>query len=162
MSSSAGNRTVCRSSPSSAGVVQFRDFVENVSMKIEVDQITSFKRIVILDYREDLHPQILIKEPKTNNVLGNYSIPSGAYVLCREGQGSERRHGARQDAAQGSQDQGYYRRSAAGGRALRGAAAQGCGGNFEDRRHRRFWRHSARNAAVDCARHHYGRRRGTH
>ncbi|MDD5677835.1 MAG: DNA-directed RNA polymerase subunit beta' [Kiritimatiellae bacterium] len=68
-----------------AGIVQFRDFVENVSMKIEVDQITGFKRIVILDYREDLHPQIMIKDNKTNAVLGSYSIPSGAYVFVEKG-----------------------------------------------------------------------------
>ncbi len=68
-----------------SGVVQFRDFVENVSMKIEVDPITGFKRIVILDYREDLHPQILIRDNKTNAVLGNYSIPSGAYVFVEKG-----------------------------------------------------------------------------
>ncbi|MBU4211664.1 MAG: DNA-directed RNA polymerase subunit beta' [Verrucomicrobia bacterium] len=68
-----------------SGIVHFRDFVENVSMKIEVDQITSFKRIVILDYREDLHPQIMIKDNKTNAVLGNYSIPSGAYVFVEKG-----------------------------------------------------------------------------
>ncbi len=68
-----------------AGVVQFRDFVENISMKIEVDQITGFKRILILDYREDLHPQIIIKDPATNAVLANYSIPSGAYVFVAKG-----------------------------------------------------------------------------
>ena len=67
------------------GVIQFRDFVENVSMKIEVDAITSFKRILILDYREDLHPQILVKDQKTNDVLATYSIPAGAYVFVANG-----------------------------------------------------------------------------
>jgi len=67
------------------GVVQFRDFVENVSMKVEVDAITGFKRILILDYREDLHPQILVKDEKTNAVLATYSIPAGAYVFVTNG-----------------------------------------------------------------------------
>jgi DNA-directed RNA polymerase subunit beta' len=67
------------------GIVQFRDFVENVSMKVEVDVITGFKRILILDYREDLHPQILIKDQKTNAVLASYSIPAGAYVFVTNG-----------------------------------------------------------------------------
>jgi len=67
------------------GVVQFRDFVENVSMKIEVDAITGFKRILILDYREDLHPQILVKDEKTNAALATYSIPAGAYVFVANG-----------------------------------------------------------------------------
>ena len=64
-----------------SGVVQFRDFVENVSMKIEVDAATGFKGIVILDYREDIHPQILIKDQNTGAVLSSYSIPSGAHVV---------------------------------------------------------------------------------
>jgi DNA-directed RNA polymerase subunit beta' len=67
------------------GVVQFRDFVENVSMKIEVDAITGFKRILVLDYREDLHPQILVKDDKTNAVQATYSIPAGAYVFVTNG-----------------------------------------------------------------------------
>jgi len=66
------------------GVMQFRDFVENVSMKVEVDAITGFKRIQILDYREDLHPQILVKDQK-NAVLATYSIPAGAYVFVANG-----------------------------------------------------------------------------
>ncbi len=67
------------------GVVQFRDFVENVSMKIEVDAISGFKRILILDYRENLHPQILIKDDKTKTVHATYSIPAGAYVFVTNG-----------------------------------------------------------------------------
>lgn len=68
-----------------SGVVQFRDFVENVSMKVEVDAATGLKGIVILDYREDIHPQILIKDANTSAVLGSYSIPSGAHVVVTKG-----------------------------------------------------------------------------
>ncbi|MFN2351093.1 MAG: DNA-directed RNA polymerase subunit beta', partial [Kiritimatiellia bacterium] len=67
------------------GVVQFRDFVENVSMKVAVDTITGFKEIVILDYREDIHPQIIIKHPSSGAVLASYSIPSGAHVVVAKG-----------------------------------------------------------------------------
>ncbi|MDD5482701.1 MAG: DNA-directed RNA polymerase subunit beta' [Kiritimatiellae bacterium] len=67
------------------GVVQFRDFVENVSMKVEVDEITGFKRILILDYHEELHPQILVKDQKTHAALATYSIPAGAYVFVANG-----------------------------------------------------------------------------
>lgn len=67
------------------GVVQFRDFVENVSMKIDVDAVTGLKGMVILDYREDIHPQILVKDPNTGAVLGSYSIPSGAHVVVNKG-----------------------------------------------------------------------------
>jgi DNA-directed RNA polymerase subunit beta' len=68
-----------------SGAVHFHDFVENVSMKVEVDAATGLKGMVILDYREDLHPQILIKDPDSSAVRGSYSIPSGAHVVVTRG-----------------------------------------------------------------------------
>lgn len=68
-----------------AGEIAFRDFVEHVSMKIEVDEITKLKGLVILDHKENIHPQILVRDPATRKVLANYSIPSGAHVVVLDG-----------------------------------------------------------------------------
>ncbi len=68
-----------------SGVVHFHDFVDSVSMKTEVDAATGLKGMVILDYREDLHPQIILKDPKTGAELGRFSIPSGAHVVVTQG-----------------------------------------------------------------------------
>jgi DNA-directed RNA polymerase subunit beta' len=67
------------------GVVNFRNFVENVSMKVAVDPITGFKGIVVLDYHEDIQPQVIIKNPANNATLATYTIPAGAHVVVQKG-----------------------------------------------------------------------------
>ncbi|MBN1557988.1 MAG: DNA-directed RNA polymerase subunit beta', partial [Lentisphaerae bacterium] len=68
-----------------AGVVTFHDFVENVSVKKEVDEATGLKGTVVLESKEDLHPQIVVRSAESEEVLGFYSIPAGAHVMVREG-----------------------------------------------------------------------------
>jgi len=67
------------------GIVSFHDFVENVSVKKEVDEITRMIGTVVLETKEDLHPQIVVKATDTDEVLGFYSIPAGAHVVVRKG-----------------------------------------------------------------------------
>ncbi|MFO7870316.1 MAG: DNA-directed RNA polymerase subunit beta' [Kiritimatiellia bacterium] len=67
------------------GGISFHDFVENVSVKKEVDPATGLKGTVVLETKEDLHPQIVIKNPATDETLGFYSIPAGAHVMPKEG-----------------------------------------------------------------------------
>jgi DNA-directed RNA polymerase subunit beta' len=68
------------------GSVGFHDFVENVSVKKEMDEATGIRGTVVLENKENLHPQIIIRNAATNQVLGYYSIPAGAHVMVREGQ----------------------------------------------------------------------------
>ncbi len=68
-----------------SGVVSFHDFVENVSIKYEVDAMTGFKGMTILEYRESLHPQIMLKDKKSKAVLGKYSLPVRANVIVPDG-----------------------------------------------------------------------------
>jgi len=68
------------------GVISFHDFVENVSVKKEVDEATGVKGTVVLDSKENLHPQIIIKNASTEEVLGFYSIPAGAHVVVKQNQ----------------------------------------------------------------------------
>ncbi len=70
------------------GVVRFQDFIENVTVKKEVDQSTGLKGTVVLDHKEDLHPQIEVVDPQARGeaaVLARYSIPSGAHVMIMDG-----------------------------------------------------------------------------
>jgi len=67
------------------GQIKFIDFVDNVSVKKEVDEATGMSGTVILDSKENLHPQIVI-ETSEGEVLGFYSIPAGAHVIVEEGQ----------------------------------------------------------------------------
>ncbi|MFU8779438.1 MAG: DNA-directed RNA polymerase subunit beta' [Kiritimatiellia bacterium] len=72
-----------------AGVIRFHDFVENVSMKKEVDEATGMSGTVVLDSKENLHPQIIIDAEggggAEHEILGFYSIPAGAHVVVKEG-----------------------------------------------------------------------------
>jgi DNA-directed RNA polymerase subunit beta' len=67
-----------------AGKVKFLDIIEGVTMKYEADQQTGQEALVIIEHKEDLHPQILI-EDREGTALANYPIPSGAHVVVDEG-----------------------------------------------------------------------------
>ncbi len=69
-----------------AGVVRCQGFVENVTVKKEVDQSTGLMATVVLDHKEDLHPQIVVEYPGAGAQHTAYSIPVGAHVLVKDGQ----------------------------------------------------------------------------
>jgi DNA-directed RNA polymerase subunit beta' len=68
------------------GVISFHDFVENVSVKKEMDEATGLSGTVVLETKEDIHPQIVVKSTEHEDVLGYYSIPAGAHVMVKEGE----------------------------------------------------------------------------
>ncbi len=67
-----------------AGKVVFHDIIEGVTMKQEIDQTTGQEAIVLVEHKEDLHPQIVILDD-AGEPLANYPIPSGAHVVVSEG-----------------------------------------------------------------------------
>src|SRR5450432_2769445 len=67
-----------------SGKIKFHDIIEGVTMKQEMDETTSQEAMVIIDHKEDLHPQIIISDDK-GEVVANYPIPSGAHVVLNEG-----------------------------------------------------------------------------
>ncbi len=67
-----------------AGKVKFHDIIEGVTMKQEVDEATGEEAMVIIDHKEDLHPQIIMSDDK-GEVVANYPIPSGAHIVVNEG-----------------------------------------------------------------------------
>ncbi|MEO7298378.1 MAG: DNA-directed RNA polymerase subunit beta' [Verrucomicrobiota bacterium] len=68
-----------------AGKIKFHDIIEGVTMKQEMDETTGQEAMVVIEHKEDLHPQIVILSDK-NEPLANYPIPSGAHVVVTEGQ----------------------------------------------------------------------------
>ncbi len=68
-----------------SGVIDFHDFIEGVTVKKEVDESTGLEGTVVMEHKEDLHPQIVIKDPKSREVISYYSIPSGAHVMVTKG-----------------------------------------------------------------------------
>ncbi|MHC1769550.1 MAG: DNA-directed RNA polymerase subunit beta' [Verrucomicrobiia bacterium] len=67
-----------------AGRVQFQDIIEGVTMKQEVDETTGQEAMVIIEHKEDLHPQIIIGDEK-GETIASYAIPSGAHIVVNEG-----------------------------------------------------------------------------
>ncbi len=105
------------------GKVEFRDMIAGVTIKRDVDEATGLMGTVIIEHKEDLHPQIVIVGDK-KEVLASYSIPAGAHVIVEEGQKVRAGRIAGKDAAKSGQDQGHHRRSAARGGIVRSASAR--------------------------------------
>jgi len=67
-----------------AGRVKFHDIIEGVTMKEEMDETTGQEAMVVIEHKEDLHPQIIISDDR-GEVVANYPIPSGAHIVVTEG-----------------------------------------------------------------------------
>ncbi len=67
-----------------AGKIKFHDIIEGVTMKQETDETTGQEAMVIIDHKEDLHPQVIILDDKGEEIA-NYPIPSGAHIVVTEG-----------------------------------------------------------------------------
>ena len=67
-----------------AGRVQFHDIIEGVTMKQEMDETTGQEAMVIIEHKEDLHPQIIIRD-EDGEASASYPIPSGAHIVVSEG-----------------------------------------------------------------------------
>ncbi len=68
-----------------AGTVEFHDIIEGVTMRKEIDETTGLVGRVIIEHKEELHPQIVLYD-ESKEVQGYYSIPAGAHIMAEEGQ----------------------------------------------------------------------------
>jgi DNA-directed RNA polymerase subunit beta' len=59
--------------------------LEGVTMKKEVDETTKSVGTVIIEHKEDLHPQIAIVDA-AGAVVAAYSIPAGAHIEVKDGE----------------------------------------------------------------------------
>ena len=66
-----------------AGRVKFHDIIEGVTMKQEMDETTGQEAMVVIEHKEDLHPQIIILD-ENGEPAANYPIPSGAHIVVAE------------------------------------------------------------------------------
>ena len=69
-----------------AGLIDFHDFINDVTVRRETDKTTGLEGTVVMEHKEDLHPQIVLRDPKTREVISYYSIPSGAHVMVGKGE----------------------------------------------------------------------------
>lgn len=67
-----------------AGRVEFRDMIPGVTIRKEIDETTGLMGTVVIEHKEDLHPQVVILDD-AGEVLASYSIPAGAHITVVEG-----------------------------------------------------------------------------
>ncbi len=58
--------------------------ISGVTIKREVDEATGLMGTVVIEHKEDLHPQIVIIDDH-KEVVASYSIPAGAHIIVAEG-----------------------------------------------------------------------------
>ena len=68
-----------------AGRIEFRDMIQGVTIRKEVDEATGVMGTVVIEHKEDLHPQIVIVGEK-KEIFASYSIPAGAHIEVKEAQ----------------------------------------------------------------------------
>ncbi len=65
-----------------AGKIEFRDMIGGVTVTKEVNEGTGNEEIVVIEHKEDLHPQVIILDSK-KEVLASYTIPAGAHLAVK-------------------------------------------------------------------------------
>jgi DNA-directed RNA polymerase subunit beta' len=67
------------------GKIEFRDMISGVTIRKEVDDETGVMGTVVIEHKEDLHPQIVVIDSSAQ-IVASYSIPAGAHLDVREGE----------------------------------------------------------------------------
>ncbi len=66
------------------GIAEFHDFIDGVTIQKGVDETTGIEGLMVMEHKEDLHPQIVIRDPENKDKVGYYSIPAGAQVMIKD------------------------------------------------------------------------------
>ncbi len=72
-----------------SGTVEFKDVVAGETVKEEVDEVTGFAIPVITEAAKDKegkHPQLVLRDPKSNSILRSYLLPVGALLMVEDDQ----------------------------------------------------------------------------
>ncbi|RLE15623.1 MAG: DNA-directed RNA polymerase subunit beta', partial [Actinobacteria bacterium] len=68
------------------GIVRYQDIVDDVTVKEKIDEKTGKMQMVIIEDREKKHhPQLQVIDVE-GKVIGNFIIPTGSYLLVKDGQ----------------------------------------------------------------------------
>ena len=68
-----------------SGLVKYEDLREDVTVKRELNPVTKLTERVVVEYKQEYHPQIVILDEK-KDIMGIYPIPAGAHILVNDGQ----------------------------------------------------------------------------
>ena len=70
------------------GRVEFRDMIPGVTVKREIDEATGVMGTVVIEHKEDLHPQIVIIDDKEEVVASYFDTGPAQHVVVQEQQAS--------------------------------------------------------------------------
>jgi len=65
------------------GKVSFEDLSEGTTFQREENPVTGVVERVVVDHKQEYHPQIIISDGK-GEIVGIYSIPTGAHILVND------------------------------------------------------------------------------
>jgi len=66
-----------------AGKLEFRDMISGITITKEKNESTGNEETVVIEHKEDLHPQVVVTDPKTHEILASYTIPAGAHLAVK-------------------------------------------------------------------------------
>ncbi|MFH1317869.1 MAG: DNA-directed RNA polymerase subunit beta', partial [Candidatus Omnitrophota bacterium] len=67
------------------GKVKYEDIIDKFTMQEEMNLATGRKERVVVEFKGEYHPQIVILAEETDEVLGIYPLPIGAHIMVVEG-----------------------------------------------------------------------------
>lgn len=68
------------------GKIKYEDIIDKVTIQEETNVATGKKERVVIEFKGDYHPQILIvSEDNEEEVLGIYLLPTGAHIMLSQG-----------------------------------------------------------------------------
>ncbi|MFA4984001.1 MAG: DNA-directed RNA polymerase subunit beta' [Candidatus Omnitrophota bacterium] len=67
------------------GQVKYEDLVDDVTVKEELNPVTKITERVIVEHKQEYHPQIIVLDEK-KEVMGIYPLAIGSHILVKDGQ----------------------------------------------------------------------------
>ena len=68
------------------GMVEFKDMIVGITVSKETDRETGTSTLVVMEHKQELHPQVVIRDVKTREVLAHHAIPAGANLTVKDGE----------------------------------------------------------------------------
>lgn len=66
------------------GKIEFKDMIIGITLSKEIDREAGTSAMIVTEHKQDLHPSVVIRDPKTKEVLASYAIPAGANLAVKE------------------------------------------------------------------------------
>jgi len=67
-----------------SGKARYEDVIDGLTVQEELNLATNIKERVVIEYRGDYHPQLVIATP-SDEVGGIYPVPTGAHIMVEDG-----------------------------------------------------------------------------